>query len=260
MIDDSLFETAFTQANLPGAVGLIVDREGTRYARGLGVADIETGAAMGPETLCQIASMTKALVSVAAMQLVEAGRLSLDAPIGTVLPELADAQVLTGFDEGGQPQTRAAKHPPTLRHLLTHTAGFGYFFVHPEVLQYYGAVGMPAPGSRDSIRMPLLFDPGERWEYSVATDWAGLAVEAASGQRLGDYMAEHRVSRCPARGGRQSSRPLARRRVSGAIDLPGRRRIRQRRRRADRDRGGLCPVRADDAGRRRARRGAGAAG
>jgi methyl acetate hydrolase len=191
MIDDSLFETAFTQANLPGAVGLIVDREGTRYARGLGVADIETGAAMGPETLCQIASMTKALVSVAAMQLVEAGRLSLDAPIGTVLPELADAQVLTGFDEGGQPQTRAAKHPPTLRHLLTHTAGFGYFFVHPEVLQYYGAVGMPAPGSRDSIRMPLLFDPGERWEYSVATDWAGLAVEAASGQRLGDYMAEH---------------------------------------------------------------------
>ncbi len=191
MIDDSPFEQAFAAANLPGAAGLILDRDGVRYARGLGVADVETGAAMGPDTICQIASMTKALVSVAAMQLVEAGRLSLDAPLGKVLPELADPQVLSGFDERGQPLLRSAKRLLTLRHLLTHTAGFGYFFLHPEVLQYYGAVGMPAPGSLDSIRMPLMFDPGERWEYSVATDWVGRAVEAASGARLADYMAEH---------------------------------------------------------------------
>ena len=90
MINDSGFEEAFASANLPGAVGLIVDRDGTRYSRGLGVADVDTGAPMAEDTLCQIASMTKALVSVAAMQLVEAGRLSLDAPIGAVLPELAD--------------------------------------------------------------------------------------------------------------------------------------------------------------------------
>jgi methyl acetate hydrolase len=190
MIDDSSFAAAFAQANLPGAVGLIVDRDGTRYARGLGVADVETGAAIGPETLCQIASMTKALVSVAAMQLVEDGRLALDAPIGAVLPALADPQVLTGFGADGQPLLRPAKHPQTLRHLLTHTAGLGYFFIHAEVLQYFAAVGMPAPGSLASIKMPLMFDPGERWEYSVATDWVGQAIEAASGQRLGAYMTE----------------------------------------------------------------------
>jgi methyl acetate hydrolase len=191
MIDDSGFERAFAAANLPGAVGVIVDRQGTRYSRGLGTADVDTGTPMGPETLCQFASMTKALVSVAAMQLVEGGRLTLDAPIGEVLPALADPQVLTGFDDAGQPQLRPANKPLTLRHLLTHTAGFGYFFINPQVLKYFGAVGMPPPGSLGSIRMPLMFDPGESWEYSVATDWVGQVVEAASGCRLGAYMAEN---------------------------------------------------------------------
>jgi methyl acetate hydrolase len=189
MMPETSFDSAFAAAALPGAVGLIVDRDGVRFARALGVADAGTGAAMAEDTPCQIASMTKALVSVAAMQLVEAGRLSLDVPIGDVLPELADPQVLTGFDAAGQPQLRAAKRPLTLRHLLTHTSGFGYFFIHPEVLQYFAAVGMPAPGSIASLRMPLLFDPGERWEYSVSTDWVGLAVEAVTGERLGEYMA-----------------------------------------------------------------------
>lgn len=189
MIDDSPFQSAFAAAQLPGAVGMIVDRDGVRYASSLGQADASTGAAMAEDTLCQIASMTKALVSVAAMQLVEAGRLSLDAPIGDVLPELADPQVLTGFDPAGQPQLRPAARPLTLRHLLTHTSGLGYFFIHPEVLQYFAAVGMPVPGSLASIRMPLMFDPGERWEYSVSTDWVGRAVEAATGERLGAYMA-----------------------------------------------------------------------
>lgn len=189
MIDDSLFQSAFAAAQLPGAVGMIVDRDGVRYARSLGQADASTGAAMAEDTLCQIASMTKALVSVAAMQLVEAGRLSLDAPIGEVLPEFADPQVLTGFDPAGQPQLRPAARPLTLRHLLTHTSGLGYFFIHPEVLQYFAAVGMPVPGSLASIRMPLMFDPGERWEYSVSTDWVGRAVEAVTGERLGAYMA-----------------------------------------------------------------------
>ena len=86
------------------------------------------------------------------------------------------------------PQLRSAARPITLRHLLTHTAGLGYFFIHPEVLQYFAAVGMPKPGSRASVTMPLMFDPGDRWEYSVATDWVGLAIEAATGERLNDYL------------------------------------------------------------------------
>jgi len=185
-----MFEQAFAAAELPGVVGMIVDRDGTRFASALGVIDVESQAPARLDTPFQIASMTKALATVAAMQQVEAGRLSLDAPIGDVLPELAQPQVLTGFDAAGKPQTRPAARPITLRHLLTHTAGFGYFFIHPELLQYFAAVGMPVPGSIASISTPLLFDPGERWEYSVAIDWAGLAVEAVTGSTLGDYMAE----------------------------------------------------------------------
>lgn len=185
------FDQAFASAHLPGAVGMIVDRKGVRFARALGEADAVAHVPMQHDTLFQIASMTKAITSVAAMQLVEQGRLSLDADIGAVLPALADPQVLTGFDAGGQPQLRPAARPITLRHLLTHTAGLGYFFIHPQVLQYYSAVGMPEPGSLASIKMPLMFDPGEAWEYSVATDWVGQAVEAVTGQTLGTYLAQH---------------------------------------------------------------------
>ncbi len=186
-----MFEAAFAEANLPGAVGMIVDRDGVRYAEALGQADAVGGVAMARDTLFQIASMTKALTSVAAMQLVEQGRLGLDEDIGSVLPDLANPQVLTGFDESGAPSLRAAAGPVTLRHLLTHTAGLGYFFIHPEVLRYFAATGMPEPGSLASIRMPLMFDPGTRWEYSVGTDWTGLAVEAVTGMKLGDYLARH---------------------------------------------------------------------
>jgi methyl acetate hydrolase len=186
-----MFEAAFANAQLPGVVGMIVDRDGVRFSQALGVTDVDSMSPLAEDTPFQIASMTKALATLAALQQVEAGRLSLDAPIGDVLPELADAKVLTGFDAKGQPQIRPAARPITLRHLLTHTAGFGYFFIHPELLQYFAAVDMPTPGSLAGIRTPLLYDPGDQWEYSTSIDWAGLAVEAVTGSKLGDYMAEH---------------------------------------------------------------------
>jgi len=170
---------------------MIVDADGVRFAHACGLADAAAGSAMEQDTICQIASMTKALVSVGAMQLVETGRLGLDAPIGDVLPELADPQVLTGFAEDGTPILRPALRPITLRHLLTHTSGLGYAFVQPEVLRYYQAVGMPVPGSKASITMPLLFDPGEDWAYGVSTDWVGLAIEAVTGSDLQTYLEEH---------------------------------------------------------------------
>ena len=89
MTQTTPFAAAFAQANLPGAVGLIVDRDGIRHAEALGHADVGSGAPMQLDTVCQIASMTKALVSAGAMQLVEQGRLDLDADVGTLLPELA---------------------------------------------------------------------------------------------------------------------------------------------------------------------------
>lgn len=191
MDTDHTFADAVAAADLPGAVGLIVDRAGTRYARAFGLADTGTGAPMEVGTVCQIASMTKAVVAVAAMQLVERGKLELDAPVGVLLPELAEAQVLTGFGDDGAPQTRPAARDITLRHLLTHTAGLSYHFIRPETLRWFQHAGAPELSTRKGIGMPLLFDPGEAWEYSVGIDWAGLAVEAASGRKLGDYLRDH---------------------------------------------------------------------
>ena len=191
MIDDSPLAAAFAAANLPGAAAMIVDRQGTRYAGAFGSADAAAGLPMREDTICQIASMTKAITSVGAMQLVEQGRLVLDAPIGDVLPELADAQVITGFAEDGAVQTRPALRPVTLRHLLTHTSGLGYPFVQTEVLRYHQSIGMPKLGTREWARMPLMFDPGERWEYGVSTDYVGFAIEAATGSDLRSYLAEH---------------------------------------------------------------------
>ena len=179
---------AIESAGLAGATAMIVDKDGVRFSGAWGQANVEAGTPMQLDTICQIASMTKAIVSVAAMQLVEQGKLTLDGPIGDVLPELATAQVLTGFDDDGTPQLRPAKRPITLRHLLTHTAGFGYHFVQIEVLQYLQATGMPAPGSMGNYTTPLLFDPGEKWEYGVGTDWVGFAIAAASGMTLGSYL------------------------------------------------------------------------
>jgi methyl acetate hydrolase len=142
--------------------------------------------AVDADTVFWIASMTKPVTSVAAMQLVEAGRLSLDAPIGDWLPELAKPRIL----ENGK--LRAAKKQITLRHLLTHTAGFSYPFTSAEYAAYIAA--LPAPpvmGTRAALDAPLLFEPGERWEYGLSTDWVGLAVEAASGETLDAYFKKH---------------------------------------------------------------------
>src|SRR4030095_2809582 len=98
-------------------------------------------------------------------------------------------QVLEGFDPAGAPKLRPARQPITLRHLLTHTAGFSYDIWDPNVGRYVKAAGLPARSTAKvaSIRTPLSFDPGERWEYGVNTDWVGRLVEATSGQSLDAY-------------------------------------------------------------------------
>ena len=127
------------------------------------------------------------------MQLVEQGKLSLDQPISPVLPELASAQVLEGFDASGAPKLRPARRPITLRHLLTHTAGFTYDIWNANTPRYAKLTGIPGiiTCKNDALRTPLAFDPGERWEYGINIDWAGKAVERVSGQKLGPYFQEH---------------------------------------------------------------------
>jgi methyl acetate hydrolase len=148
---------------------------------------------MTTDTVGWIASMTKALTGTAAMQLVEQGRLELDRAAADWVPELAEARVLEGFGDDGQPRTRPPRRPITLRHLLTHTAGFSYEIWNEQVIRYQEAKGVPGIIScqNAALTTPLLFDPGERWEYGINIDWAGKMVEAVSGRRLGAYLQEH---------------------------------------------------------------------
>jgi CubicO group peptidase (beta-lactamase class C family) len=137
--------------------------------------------------------MTKPLTATAAIQLIEQGRLSLDQPAGEVVPQLAAPQVLEGFDAAGTPRLRPARRPVTLRHLLTHTAGFGYAAFSPDLRRYAHQLGIPSPGTGQlaALDVPLLHDPGERWEYGISIDWVGRMVEAASGQSLDAYLRDH---------------------------------------------------------------------
>jgi CubicO group peptidase (beta-lactamase class C family) len=148
---------------------------------------------MTQDTIFWLASMTKAIVSVAALREVEAGRLSLDGDLAGLLPEFADLKVLEGFGEDGAPRLRPARRAPTLRDLLTHTSGFGYAFLSEDLTRWHATTGAADPngGTRAAHVLPLLHEPGEAWSYGIGIDWAGLAVEAASGQRLDAYLAEH---------------------------------------------------------------------
>ncbi len=188
-----LLKRATDAGDVPGVVVAAATADGPVFAGASGVRDTTSGAPMTADTVVWIASMTKAVTGACAMQLVEQGRLSLDAPIATVLPPLGNVQVLEGFASDGSPRLRPPKRPITLRHLLTHTAGFVYDIWNAEMARYLELSGTPGIISctNAALSIPLVFDPGERWDYGIGIDWAGKAVEAISGQRLGDYMQQH---------------------------------------------------------------------
>ena len=188
-----VLKAASDRGDVPGVVAMAATRDGVIYQGAFGRRKLPDGVAMTADTVFWIASMTKAITSAAAMQLVERGKLALDQPIVGLLPELATLQVLEGFDPAGTPKLRPARRPITLRHLLTHTAGFVYDIWNGEMGRYMARRGIPAIGScqNAALALPLVFEPGEKWDYGINIDWVGKAVERASGQRLGDYFAEH---------------------------------------------------------------------
>jgi CubicO group peptidase (beta-lactamase class C family) len=190
---DTIFERAVSSRSIPGLVAMASAGDDVIYEGAFGVRRLGDGAAMTRDTVVWIASMTKAITATAAMQLVERGKLSLDRPAREVVPELAAAKVLEGFDAAGQPRLRPPKRPITLRHLLTHTAGFSYELWSPTIQQYQTATGTPGitTCTNAALTTPLLFDPGDRWEYGINIDWAGKMVEAASGQKLDRYFREN---------------------------------------------------------------------
>ena len=169
---------------VPGVTAAAATDKGVIFEGGTG--------ALRPDSVIWIASMTKAVTAAAAMQLVERGKLSLDKPAADVVPEIGTKGVLEGFDASGQAITRKPARPVTLRHLLTHTSGLGYDTWNADIMKYRQATGIPAIGSCQNVALttPLLFEPGERWEYGISIDWVGKMVEAASGQRLDRYMTE----------------------------------------------------------------------
>ena len=188
---DETIDAGMQRAGLPGAVALVGSRDGVIYQKAFGARGANDPAPMSLDTEFSLFSMTKAVTSVAAMQLVEQGRLTLDDDISAILPWLANPRVVTGYDAAGEPITRPAARPITLRHLLTHTAGFGYEFMNLEMLRSRGPGGAPPSTSKAWLQGALLFDPGDRWEYGLSTDLVGQAVEAVSGQDLAAYFKDH---------------------------------------------------------------------
>jgi CubicO group peptidase (beta-lactamase class C family) len=190
---DVVLKAAIDRGDVPGVVAMATTRDGLSYQGAFGRRELPDGHAMTADTVFWIASMTKAVTSAAAMQLVEEGKLALDQPIADVLPELATPQVLEGFEASGEAILRPARRPITLRHLVTHTAGFVYNIWNANMGRYMDAKGVPGiiTCENAALNLPLVFDPGDRWDYGINIDWVGKAVERVSGQRLGDYFAEH---------------------------------------------------------------------
>lgn len=190
---DQVLSQAINAQAVPGVIAVAATDREIIYEGVFGKRALGHEAAMTLDTTVWIASMTKAITGAAAMQLVEQGKLQLDTPASAIVPDLAKAQVLTGFDASGKPQLRAPKRPITLRHLQTHTAGFSYEMWNADILKYLEVTGTPsiATCKNAALTLPLVFDPGDRWEYGISIDWIGKMVEAVSGQRLGDYLQHH---------------------------------------------------------------------
>ena len=189
---DELLERAVDDRVVPGVVAVAGNRDGVLYEGAFGLLNVNGDARARPDTTFALASMTKAFTSVAAFQLIEQGRLELEQPVADVLPAFADLQVLEGFD-GDAPRLRPAASRATIRHLLTHTSGLGYWFANADLLRYHQLTGIPDPisGKLATLQMPLIADPGTRWEYGMSTDWLGQVIEAVSGRDLATYCEEH---------------------------------------------------------------------
>ena len=190
---DGVLSEAVSGGAVPGVVAGVTNAEAELYLGGFGERVLGAGEEMTPDTVGWIASMTKAITGAAAMQLVEQGRLDLDTPASEVVPQLADAAVLEGFGDDGKPRTRPPRRAITLRNLLTHTSGFSYEIWSGAIVRYQEATGTPGiiTCENAALTTPLLFDPGDGWDYGINIDWAGKMVETVSGRTLGQYLREH---------------------------------------------------------------------
>ena len=189
---DAMLRAATSAGEVPGVVALAATDNDIIYEGIFGRRRLPEGPVMTRDTVFRVASMIKLVTSVAALQLVERGKLSLDAPVPDLDPALGSPRVLDRFDAKGIPQLRPPKRPIFLRDLLTHTAGFTYRLWDTKAVQYAKAIELlPSEERSKAPRTPLMFDPGERWQYGTSIDWVGRIVEFVSGERLDVYFRKH---------------------------------------------------------------------
>ena len=189
---DTMLRDATSAGDVPGVVALAATDTGIIYEGIFGKRRLHAEPLMTRDTVFRIASMIKPITSVAALQLVEQGKLSLDSPVPDIDPDVGSPQVLDGFDAKGIPRLRPARRPVSLRDLLTHTAGFTYRLWDARAVQYAKSIELLPKAQRNRApRTPLMFDPGERWQYGTSIDWVGRIVETISGEPLDSYFRKH---------------------------------------------------------------------
>jgi len=179
----ALLDRAVSSGAVHGIAATVVGRDGPLLYHAAGEAT--------ERSMFRNASMTKAVATTAALQLIEQGLLGLDATVESILPEFGKLQVLDGFD-GDRPRLRPPASKATVRQLMTHSAGLGYYFLNEKLMRYHEVSGEPhvLSGLKRSLSAPLVNDPGTAWEYGVNTDWLGLIIEKVSGQTLGSYLGQ----------------------------------------------------------------------
>ena len=183
---DKVLREAVEAGAVPHVAAIAADRDGIIYEGGAGPRIVgESGDPVSTSTHFRIMSMTKMVCTAAALQQVERGELEMDAPIDIFCPEFADVPVLEGFD-GDQPKLRPALSRATVRQLMTHTTGLGYWFWNADLVKYEKVTGTPnvTAGSAEAFKAPMVADPGTQFVYGINTDWLGKVVEAVAGKTL----------------------------------------------------------------------------
>lgn len=189
---DAVLRGAVDAGAVPNVVAMAADRNGTIYEGAAGPRTVGQDEPVAADSLFRIASMTKMVATVAALQQVEQGKLDLDAPVEQYCPRFADVQVLDGFD-GDTPRLRAPATKATVKQLATHTSGLSYWFWNDNIVKWEAATGTSnVLGGKDEIfNAPMIADPGTKVEYGINIDWLGKVVEAVSGESLRDYIDAH---------------------------------------------------------------------
>ena len=187
----AVLDEAVEDGKLPMSVALVANSEGVLFTHASGYRDSENGQMMRPDSIFAIASMTKLITTIAVLQLVEADLVELDSGLDQYLPETINPKIIQGFDKDDDPIFVDAARSPTVRELITHTSGYVYSIWNEMALSAQAkGVTSPLGGGKESIIVPLYFEPGSNWEYGVGIDWLGVMVEEVSGKRLMDFFEE----------------------------------------------------------------------